>query len=370
MALNAADVYGTFGQIKTGDTESMNGTPDSDAPKDTTSPPGGVKIKKPGGHSEKNESPEVNPPTTPWEFLFLFLTDKRFKRQVIVLIAVLVLLAPIGLAAYATLRYFGYDVQPSFPFLKRSIEAMQEGVLKKTIYEGIKQQKNYAMESVTYMVRITDITNTITSTNGPKTVTHRLVNSRVVYVLRALRDISANENTTFAEIYTSPFAKELDYWPGSDLEKGRTGGGTYVSPERYYTNQFVKYNVYFNVKRGDLHTVVTGSDEVFDLPLPDQRISRDVRLRQDEDIVVYPNDDDVIGELNIIVESDTTRLMPVQSLRFGVGAKSAPVEDGQIRMNESGDPADKSHPSTVVITGRWQSIPPGVRLGLLFRWNE
>ena len=349
-------------------------TPGTSKPEDESVPPTddvktAVVTPAPDNGSNKPTVKTDALPKTKWEILVWLIKNPKYFFVCVALLAFLVFLY---VSIFATVRYYGYDLQSSFPFLTRSVEGMQKGILKDAIQEGIKRQADYVMESVTYMVRITDVTNIVTDTNGMTCMaTNRLINSRIVYVLRALKDISANENTTFAEIYSSPYATELRYWPGSDLEKSRTGGGTVAfDPYHYYSNQFVKYNVFFNAQMGDTHTIVTGADETLALPFPDQRVSRDVLLRKNEDVVLYPNDDDVIGELTIIIESDTTHFVPMHPLRFNAGAKSAPVDDGQVTMSESGDPADKSHPSTSVISARWRMVMPGEKVGLQFRWGE
>ena len=315
-----------------------------------------------------SETEPTNPWGVLWRFLKEFFANKKFRATVLRSVFVLafglaIIFFVVVVPGYFTMRHYGYDFQSSFPFLKYSVEGMQTGALVDTIQAGINRNKDFALESVTELVRITDVTNAI----GGKINTNRLVSIRIVYNLRALKDISSKEQTTFGEVYTSPFCQELRYWPGTDVECSRSGGGMYGA-NHYFTNQFVKYDVFFNVRKGDLHTIITGADEVLQLPMPDRRY-RDIVLGGYEDVALYPNDDDVISELTIVVESDTVHLDPIRPMRFGLG-ESAPVEDGEMKFGLSGDPNDKLHPITRVISARWRKVVPGEKVALKYDWND
>jgi len=203
----------------------------------------------------------------------------------------------------------------------------------------------YVLESVTALVHLDDV-------EGKNGVGTRRAFVRIVYVIRALRDIDEKDGT-FTEEYRLNPKKIPEHWYGTNIEDfGNDIGNT--------------YGVRFTAKKGELHTVVTGMNYAYQMPLGDGRVIPDgvTYVVPTEDYYMYLNTDDFIGELSVIVESSRTPLKPVER-----GAILIESQHPTIRSDEHVQEID-AKPSQVSISGKWRNLTPGQSGGIIYAWQS
>lgn len=198
-------------------------------------------------------------------------------------------------------------------------------------------QRPYAIESVVIIWSLTD------------TSDRRRLSVRTVYTLRALRSFSAGDAGLFKEQYGHDKATFI-HWYGPE-------------EERFQSTEGRAYTIEFDGQQGEQRTVVTGAELEYVLPLPPDRpgFGNRVRLKSNEEFWRYPNDQDVICELTMIIQSDTTPITPV-----GIGgafARGSEVTPKAAASRMTGETRQHS------LSARWdQTLLPGDEVGIHFTW--
>jgi hypothetical protein len=206
-------------------------------------------------------------------------------------------------------------------------------------------KRPYALSAVSMHVRLEDVS----TPEGAR----RLASVRIVYTVLALEPI-ALDNSSFTETYGSSHTENgsvaLQHWYGSEVER--------------LNGKAAPYYVQFSAAAGESRTVITGADLVFPLPLPPDReeMTGTIRLRDDEDLWVYFNDADYIGELLMVIESPTTDLTPVGRGAARLAANLIDLRWDSARRNPEGGGAGAS------LSARWTNILPGEKVGIQFSW--
>jgi len=227
--------------------------------------------------------------------------------------------------------------------------------LKQCMQEAARRDKDYLLESVTMFIRL----DTTTNADGTKNL---IEDARIAYTIHALKDISFNA-ATFKEEYTSRLVVP-GRWYGTDTEQQKTSNA---------------YDVKFNLKQGDVITVVTGAHyDGVRLPLAGSRKSFNdlVTLGPNDETWTYPNGEptagDVICTFTEIIESPTLHLRPADSES---AIRLTPQGGGKTASPKSLT-TTAAHTTTVTepgprdsISARWNNVMPGEEVGIHFAWS-
>jgi hypothetical protein len=203
-----------------------------------------------------------------------------------------------------------------------------------------KAKRPYVLDSVVLHVRHDD-------SGKPK---KRRTFVRAIYTVRALRDINADEEKTFPEEFESDTKKKFTHWFGSHRE-------TFLSP------QGSAYDVDVQAKAGQRFTVMTGAVLDYTLPLDVRPLPRQLgNLQPNEDSWFYPNKEDFIGSITIVVESPTTALRPHALQAIRMRNKQVVNHDARLSGPEGSKPFERS------ISYTWFNLTPGDLVGLVYAW--
>lgn len=208
--------------------------------------------------------------------------------------------------------------------------------------EASRQSKPYAIVSIIQHILFEDIVE-----NNAK---FRKAYYRNSYTIRALRDISFNENIFLEEYKSSVIPNPITLWAGSEYQKIHD-----VKPDEYY--------VKFSAKRDEVKTLVTGADYKYRLPFAGSSNSAscfsDLRLENDEWMVCYPNDQDFIDHLTMIVEAANINLLQVANGSF---RKDSVMATNNIIYRQY-----QNNKYTLVAS--WDQLKPGECIAMKFKWE-
>lgn len=182
-----------------------------------------------------------------------------------------------------------------------------------------------------------------------------MAQERIHYTVVALRDILENENV-FVEDYSTSYTTKIKRWYGTEQEQSISMS----NPNQYY--------VVFECKKGETKTIITGADYYYKYPLQDKRISdfRNIVLGSNEDLWIYPNKDDVIGDLTIILESSTLKLKPFEKGAMqNIG--NTKINDREIKHHYS---QNDSRNTSNTISASWNKILPDQMFGLHYQYEK
>jgi len=159
--------------------------------------------------------------------------------------------------------------------------------IHRCLQEGRARDRAYVILSAVLLWRISD------KPDG----TARHLSLRASYVIRSLRDYG-------------PGDKVFNEWSGYDNARFAHWWGP--DPVDLNSNEGQNYYIRYAGLRGELQTVVTGAEYDYALPRPDARQGCKGKaappLAANEEALRYPNDQDVMCDLTILIESDTTPL--------------------------------------------------------------
>jgi len=184
-----------------------------------------------------------------------------------------------------------------------------------------------------------------------------IVKERIVYTLLFLKDFD-NNHGRFSEQFELLNAYKSSHWPGSENEVLGDANGR-------------SFDVQFTAKKGETRTFATGVDFTVDpSSLADQRPEMHGKLNvaRRQRLTDYDNKyGDIIGELNIIVSSQSLILSPI-----GSGGKILRVDRGQeledIPVHAAGLEDRTSGYS--IISARFENILPGDDAGIIYEWRK
>lgn len=207
------------------------------------------------------------------------------------------------------------------------------GGLKALIAAGRERKKPYVLDDVTVLIRVKDVK------NGAGWERH--VEWTINYKVHALQPIKGTDKL-FKERYLVSGARTMR-WFGSEKEIDTTDGG---------------YHVMFNLAEGAARTITTRATNVFDLPLEDKRVAFGQRLKLDPDelFLSYENDEDVIGQLSIIIDSDTLDISPVGQAAKRSKLDGSVTPDEECRLQSAGEQR--------TLSARWEHLMPNEEVGI------
>ena len=212
---------------------------------------------------------------------------------------------------------------------------------------GLGRKKIYALKSVVQTYNIELI--------GQHKDT-ALVQERITYDLLALQDITKAQDV-FKEEYSSEVAFKVERWFGTDRESLLQMGNE------------SKYYVHFECKKGESRTIMTGANFYYKLPLKDNRNSRfrDYRLASNEDLWIYPNEDDVIGRLTMIISSKDLKfeIISGNALHTYNNAEKGKVNDDNDTFYNFDENSLSRNNS---VSYSWAKILPDEQCALRIKW--
>ena len=209
--------------------------------------------------------------------------------------------------------------------------------------------KKYVLPGVIYLVTLEK------SPDGKSIVSDR----HMIYQLQALSSISGDRSKNgdaFVEEFHSTYA--IDRVPGADPEEE-------VEPKE--TNK--RWDVLFDVNKGERHPVLTGTHVVMPIPLSAPRKEHMFdRLQSSEDAYCYPNyEGDIIEELVIIVQSGSLRLtLPEEGRNDAVLQHADKSIQNQAASLFTSSVGTHRHFSAVA---RFRNIQKGEIAGLRIGWE-
>jgi hypothetical protein len=266
------------------------------------------------------------------------------KRPVVAIPVALALIGGIiflTITGYAQLTYgkegLGFKIgSPSNPNTVESIGENAASGVEKRIADGRAFNRPYVFDDVTVLIRVDDVMNGASK--------ERQVNWRIVYTVRALQQITRTDKL-FKERYSTDSAS-VRRWFGSEKEIKATDDA---------------YTVMMDIPAGETRTIVTGATFVYKLPLENNRpaFGQTILLASDQEFFSYPNEEDVIGELTILIESDTVKFSPV-----GQAAKRS-KPDGSIAPDV--EPRFISAAGRRSLSANWRNVMPKEEVGLHFK---
>jgi hypothetical protein len=278
---------------------------------------------------------------TPWDLLAV--VAGAFKRPAVAIPASLGLIG--GSALLLTTGYlhvfYGEGVvtvgigAPADPDVKGTVERAATARIEKHIAAGRELNRPYILDAVTVLIRVDDVA------SGP--VRERVVNWRIIYTVRALQTISRTDKF-FKERYSSDVAR-VRRWFGSEKEIRATDDA---------------YTVMMDIPAGETRTIVTGATFVYSLPLAGgrQALGQAVQMTQAQEFYSYPNEEDVIGELTMLIESDSLKISPVGQSAKRSKPDGSIAPDEEVRFSKSDDRR--------TLSARWKEVMPKEEVGLYF----
>lgn len=233
----------------------------------------------------------------------------------------------------------GWGVKVGAPTGSTGSGAAERGamaVLEKIIAAGRVANRPYILDDVTVLIRMEDVT----KGNSKE----RQVNWRIIYTIRALQPISKTDKL-FKERYSTA-AAHVRRWFGTEKEIKSTDNA---------------YNIMLDIPAGETRTIITGATFIYSLPLENNRtaLGENILLTSDREFYSYPNEEDVIGELTILIESDTLDFNPVGQAAKRSRMDGSIAPDGDFRFNSVNNRRS--------LSARWKDVMPNEEVGLHFK---
>jgi hypothetical protein len=209
--------------------------------------------------------------------------------------------------------------------------------------KAIHDNKHYAILSLMQHIKIEDL---LISDTTKK----RRAEIRDYYTIRALTDIT-NQDDVFEEQFLSNTTK-IKPWAGSETQDIES-----IVDGRYW--------VKFQAKQNDIITIVTGANYFYDFPLSNANGTScfgDVQMSNDEWFTCYPNSEDYIDNLTILIESSNVNLSLLPNATF------RKTMDGSIVRNE-GICKVYSTDNQCTLVAKFGKISPGECVGFKIKWD-
>lgn len=205
------------------------------------------------------------------------------------------------------------------------LRASKEGValgpptkLERCIQKARDLNRPYVIESATNIWHISDRPGTTKTPDTPETPSSRSLSLRSIYTIRAIESFGPKDK--LFEDWSGYDNAHFLHWHAPDPISARS-------------NDAQRYFVEVGADRGEQRTIITGAEYDYSLPRKDNRAgcNNTTTLQGREEALRYPNDIDVICELTIVIESNTT---PLHSLGGALVRESYPHRRDPIHRTE------------------------------------
>jgi hypothetical protein len=298
-----------------------------------------LNLKRTEGLRVKNEN-HVHTPVFPdrsiWPGLPRHLKISIMRRCSKLALVLLLILC----AGYLLMRFSGFD--PLWPLFPAWSQSLQSGNLKSSLDSSLAHHRPYVIESVTVLIDIEDL--------PEQKPLQRRTSFRYVYTIRPLHKIAADDKS-FTESLHNHFGKNLEYFQGSNPQQALS----------LKTNE-VTFNVSLDADKGDVYTIVTGMRILEDMPLKERSL-RGFHFAPNEYVAVYPNDEDYIGQVTLLLTSATTHLKVANDAAWRKADSEANPQFSPAQLSQS---ASESYATTLCV--RFSNVKPGEIVGLKYYW--
>jgi hypothetical protein len=206
-----------------------------------------------------------------------------------------------------------------------------------------KKGKKYAILNIVQHIELEDMT----LNNKPI----RRARMRNTYTIYAIADI-VQDSSVFIEAFTTDQKNvTLTRWAGSE-EQNDFGG-----MKGWYT-------VNFSAKSNSIKTIVTGADYYYEKPmLPHGEVcSGKVDVAKDEWVWCYPNGDDFIDRLTMIVEAANFNVLPADNSMIRSASKT------QLNFDKSSCMQNATTDKCTIVAA-WDKIYQGECVSLKHKWS-
>lgn len=219
--------------------------------------------------------------------------------------------------------------------------------------EAIKLGREYVILSVVQYVHFSD-------TTGSDGVVRRVARFRLVYTILACKDIEPGPSTASTTNFTSFFEQigstngEVRPWPGSEPEGQRDGRRAYPVDIGF-------------MEAGEQKVIVTGADILYTLPLAKRTFLGGIACDSNQEFYSYPNDADVIGEVKIVLSSDTTLLQPANNDPYaGKYLRNGAPHPQLLKISSAGVGSIPERS----LSATFKNLMPGDEAGIHFEWPQ
>lgn len=211
------------------------------------------------------------------------------------------------------------------------------------VRQGAESRRPYVLESVTQIVQPDP------SYYDPK-AKETDVTVRIVYTIFAREDVKVGD---FPEEFRSTTG-DVAWLAGSEIESKVELGA-----------RDKKRIVGLAMSRGERRTIVTSARYHYSLPFPEKRELHRVAVGPDEDIWCYDNDEDVIGQLTIMIQSDRPVEVPSKKEAFvdANGAQTAKIPEGNVFLRHDDEQSDYA------VVASWDNVLPHQNCVLKVRYR-
>lgn len=210
-----------------------------------------------------------------------------------------------------------------------------DGTLPALSLEARKQGRNYVIESIAMLVDLK------TNLGNPQVISEADV--RIAYTVFAL-----NETKIFDESFHSMAGAKIERIPGSGNEMAL----------KEDADSHKSWEIMLDLPVGGRRTLVTGARYEYTSPMPNKRDIHDFHnLGPTEDAWCYPNTEDVIGEVTIIIRSDAPLVPSNDGDALLVDRSTPPKETKVPSKPEFRSPAN-GESGPYIVTARWTNVLP------------
>jgi len=220
----------------------------------------------------------------------------------------------------------------------------QSANLRKCLAEARRLNKPYAIESATYLIQVEK-----DFINKQDVLRH---SRRIFYTLRALQPIKSDQDLFIEEIDTHIPNAVFEHWYGNEKE-------VFHDP-----NNRQKFNVFFDMEKDDVRTVITGANFILPLPFtPRTALENHLTLLPNQDFEAYPNSSDAICELNILVESKSLPIQPIGDAAKRFFEANLKNEEAKLTFDQGLAGGART------ISARWRNVMIGETVGIYFSFQ-
>lgn len=328
-----------------------NPPPVNDPPPRPTPPPG------PDGRRAAGDGPQPGRSRITGRTMYDAIVDDVFplilnpRTGIPILALIALVVALLFVIKYQGLYYetewFRLGGSPSPQTMESAVNPeSQSAELKQCFAKGRELKRPYVIEAIAYLIEYdTDVEN-----NRPVIRDNR----RLIYTIRALRKINLDEEL---------FAEEID----SHIQ-GHTVARSYGNEDEapgHDPNLKGTFNVKFAMNEGDVRNIVTGANFTLPLPLPTRsEFSAQLMVTPNQNFEGYGNQEDVICELDIVIESRTLPIVPVGDAAKRYFENTLRGEKARLNYDIAGDPLPRT------ISARWKNVMQGERVGIHYAWPQ
>lgn len=219
---------------------------------------------------------------------------------------------------------------------------LQSSTLRQCLADARELKRPYAIEAITYWIQIEKDT---LNGNPAQRQTHR-----IFYTLRSLQEIAAGKDLFVEEIHSHDPHAVFEHWYGTE-------------DENFHDDKKSAFQVLFNMDKDDVRTVVTGANFVLPLPFANRKeLDHHLPIFANQDFQGYPNKEDAICELNVVIESKSLPIRPEGNAAKSYFQSNLKDAKANLRYDENAGNGVRT------ISARWRNVKIGETVGIYYSW--